>query len=187
MDFCTRSMHVTKIRTLAKLVLPLLAALTAVVPPGGPAAFAEQSTSRAGSHGFHAQVPSTVPCPTGTRPTGLDEQWINLLGNTFQATPPAHTVIRGASRVRPLWAATCALERAPSGVKFCPNDPGVEYHLTFLFPTHRFEVTVDPFGCTGLWVGSRTYKGSTYQPNDRFWRTLSHVLGVPKARLFGGR
>jgi hypothetical protein len=94
---------------------------------------------------------------------------------------PSGVLARG-SAARAVARAMCELPKSPSGVRFCPDDWGPTYHLTF-FDGSRV-VSIDlatPTGCPNVLKNANSATPVSLAPTGRFWKALGRAVGVAGA------
>jgi hypothetical protein len=92
-----------------------------------------------------------------------------------------------ASKIQRLSAALLALPLAPAGVRHCPKQYGVTYHLTFYAgstPALRADAELD--GCQLVRideVGAHQIETRRVVSDD-FWALLADTLGLPHVQVY---
>ncbi len=128
--------------------------------------------TRAASPARICHAPDTL---TGLSVTRTDE----FPENEISFVLPDHVTSSDAFAVAEVARTACQLPILPSG-RFCPEDFGVTYALTFMAGTTPIEtVTGDPAGCPSL-MGL----GPTRAAGPSLWDELAVALGLPAPREY---
>ena len=94
--------------------------------------------------------------------------------------PPLTREVKDANTVQQLYDAIHALPKASTGIRYCPIDAGLIYHIHFSNGTTLLEqIDMDTGGCQ--WV--RLSKQDVRQPTETFLLLFAKTIGVPRSIL----
>ena len=104
---------------------------------------------------------------------------------TLNNVPRFERTIRDTGTIQRLFNAAYTLPDAPNGIRSCPADLGIVYHLSFLHGTTLLqEMTLSPTGCTGLPIGRNTsdIRSAPYDFQQLVAKTIGLASLVPEIR-----
>ena len=94
--------------------------------------------------------------------------------------PPLNREVKDAKAVQKLYNAINALPKTTIGIRYCPIDAGLIYHIHFSSGTTLIEqVDMDTGGCQ--WI--RLSKQNVRQPTQAFLLLFASTIGIPRSTL----
>jgi hypothetical protein len=160
-------------RTRTRLIA-LVAGLMAAAALGGVAVAASAASPSPRTHGHGDAL-----CGTGAhvRTVVITREAINPETFSFPATVTVtgHRAVVIADEL-------CGLSAPPPGVRFCPDEWGPTYTLTFSNGDRTIAtVTANPTGCDVLSLAEGTATPLSKQATPQFWHVLGRAMGIAPA------
>ncbi|HKV59332.1 MAG TPA: hypothetical protein VJO32_13660 [Ktedonobacteraceae bacterium] len=130
-----------------------------------------------------ALLPLLIICVSAALPKSGQPTILQVTRSSASAAnnfPPLTREVKDANAVQQLYGAIHALPKARTGIRYCPIDVGLIYHIYFSNGTTLLEqMDMDTGGCQGV----RLSKQDVRQPTEAFLSLFAQTIGVPRSTL----